>query len=148
MSDILSRHNTVLRDAIEGAGGVVFKTVGDAFCAAFATPDRALNAAIAAQRQLIPVVPVRMALHSGTAVERDGDYFGPTLNRVARLMDLAHGRQILLSGVTAAIVRDGLSGTQLRDLGMHRLRDLSEPERVFQATTDDLPADFPPLPSA
>ncbi|MBV8688903.1 MAG: tetratricopeptide repeat protein, partial [Candidatus Eremiobacteraeota bacterium] len=119
----------------------------DAFCAAFATPQDAVNAAIDAQRQLTAIMPVRMALHSGTAVEREGDYFGPTLNRVARLMSLAHGGQILLSGVTAAMLRDGLAQIDLRDLGTHRLRDLSEPERIFQAIGAGLPAEFPPLQS-
>ena len=147
MSDVLSRHNTLLAQTIERYGGVVFKTVGDEFCAAFATPDPALQAAIDAQRELTALVRVRMALHSGTALARDGDYFGPTLNRVARLMSIGHGGQILVSGVTAALLRDGVGQAQLRDLGLHRLRDLSEPERVFQAIADDLPVEFPPLES-
>ncbi|MBV9737096.1 MAG: tetratricopeptide repeat protein [Candidatus Eremiobacteraeota bacterium] len=147
MADVLNRHNALLSHAIDSAGGVVFKTVGDEFCAVFAMPENALGAAIEAQRQLASLIPVRMALHSGTAVERDGDYFGPTLNRVARLMAIGHGGQILVSGVTAAMLRDGIAKAQLRDLGMHRLRDLSEPERVFQAIVDDLRIDFPPLQS-
>ncbi|MBV8727318.1 MAG: adenylate/guanylate cyclase domain-containing protein, partial [Candidatus Eremiobacteraeota bacterium] len=147
MAELLNRHNALLNGAIERAGGTVFKTVGDAFCAAFPTPEEALRAAIEAQHKLAPLIPVRMALHSGTAVERDGDYFGPTLNRVARLMGIGHGRQILVSGVTAAMLRDGISRAQLRDPGTHRLRDLSEPERVFQAIVEGLPADFPPLQS-
>jgi predicted ATPase len=89
---------------------------------------------------------VRMALHTGVADERDGDYFGPALNRVARLRDAGHGGQILLSAVTVGLVRDQIpDGVQLRDLGEHRLRDLIEPQHVFQAAVWGLPADFPPL---
>jgi class 3 adenylate cyclase len=98
MQAALARHDEILRGAIEEEGGYVFKTVGDAFCAAFLTAPAALEAALEIQRRLLSSeweqsepLRVRMALHMGAAEERDGDYFGPPLNRVARLMSAAHG---------------------------------------------------------
>jgi predicted ATPase len=89
---------------------------------------------------------VRMGMHTGAAEERDGDYFGPALNRCARLMSVAHGGQVAVSEVTAGLVRDSLPhGVGLRDLGEHRLRDLSRRDRVFQLVHPDLPDAFPPL---
>ena len=89
-----------------------------------------------------------MALHTGAAEERDGDYYGPPLNRAARLLATGHGGQVLLSEATAGLVRDALpDGVRLLDLGRHRLKDLAEPERVFQVVAPDLPSDFPPLAS-
>lgn len=149
----LARHDGILRDAVSAHGGWVFKTIGDAFCAAFPTAHDALAAAVAAQRALgagewgqtgPPLV--RMALHTGAAEERDGDYFGPALNRVARLLAAAHGGQTLLSLATQELVRDSLPpDVSLRDLGERRLKDLARPERIFQAAADGLRADFPPL---
>jgi hypothetical protein len=87
-----------------------------------------------------------MALHVGIVQQRDGDYFGPLLNRVARLCTAGHGGQILVSNGMQELVRDSLPrGTELRELGEHRLEDLIRPERIFQAVAPDLPADFPPL---
>ena len=154
MRAALARHDEILRSAIEAHGGHVFKTVGDAFCAAFPTVPEALKAALSAQRTLMvnedwgeagaPLV--RMALHTGSAEERDGDYFGPPLNRVARLLSAGHGGQILLSLSAQELVRDQLpAGAQLRDLGERRLKDLARPERVFELLAPDLPAGFPPL---
>ena len=87
----MAQHDLIVRTAIEQHDGVVFTTAGDAFCAAFSQPGRAVESAIAVQQQLasadwgeLPQLLVRMALHTGTADERDGDYFGPTLNRCAR----------------------------------------------------------------
>ena len=153
MQCALRRHDAILREAIERHGGHVFKTIGDAFYAAFARATDAVAAAVTAQRVLATEPwgeaspgPVRMALHTGAADEREGDYFGPPLNRVARLHEAGHGGQVLLSGVTADLVRDRLpDGVQLRDLGEHRLRDLARPEHVFQLAIWGLPADFPPL---
>ncbi len=153
MSEALVRHDRLLRQAIEDQGGHVFKTVGDAFCAAFPTAPAAFAAALQAQQILnaeswgdAGPIRVRMALHTGTAEERDNDYFGPTLNRVARLLSIGHGGQILLSQAAAQLVRDTLpDGVSLRDLGTHKLRDLQHPEQVFQALHPDLPADFRPL---
>ncbi|HEV2130281.1 MAG TPA: adenylate/guanylate cyclase domain-containing protein, partial [Longimicrobiaceae bacterium] len=155
MRRALARHDTLLREIIERHGGHVFKTVGDAFYAAFPTPSAATTAALQAQRALAADTEVgtdgqrlrvRMALHTGAAEERDGDYFGPPLNRVARLLAAGHGGQVLLSGVTQDLVRDALlPGVELLDLGEHRLKDLTRPEHIFQLTAPDLPADFPPL---
>jgi hypothetical protein len=149
----LASHDELLRDAIEDRGGYVFKTVGDAFCCAFPTVPDALKVALETQHMLLSSeweesVPlrVRMALHTGAAEERDGDYFGPPVNRVARLLSAAHGGQVLLSLPTQELVRDQLpAGTTLRDLGEHRLKDLFRPERVFQLLAPDLPVEFPPL---
>jgi predicted ATPase/class 3 adenylate cyclase len=150
----LARHDEILQEAIEGHGGFVFKTVGDAFCAAFATALDALESALAAQRALlsepwgeeIDALRARMALHTGTADERNGDYFGPAVNRVARLLSAGHGGQVLLSLATQELVRNQLpTGTWLRDLGERRLKDLSRPERIFQLAAPDLPPEFPPL---
>ena len=140
MQAALARHDEILRRAIEEHGGYVFKTVGDAFCCAFPTAPDALEAALETQRRLLSSeweqsepLRVRMALHTGAAEERDGDYFGPPVNRVARLLSAAHGGQVLLSLPTQELVRDQLpAGTSLRDLGEHRLKDLFRPERVFQ----------------
>jgi predicted ATPase len=87
-----------------------------------------------------------MALHTGVAEESEGDYFGPPLNRVARLLSAAHGGQVVLSLPTQELVRDQLpTGTSLRDLGERRLKDLFGPERVFQLLAPELPSEFPPL---
>src|SRR5215211_4624856 len=153
MSEALALHDRILRDAVEERGGYVFKTVGDAFCCAFPTTPDALEAALEAQRTLLSSewqetgpLRVRMALHMGVAEERDGDYFGPPVNRVARLLSAAHGGQVLLSLPTHEMVRDQLpAGVSLRDLGEHHLKDLFRPERVFQLVSPDLPSEFPPL---
>jgi predicted ATPase/class 3 adenylate cyclase/Tfp pilus assembly protein PilF len=153
MQAALARHDELLRWAIEERGGYVFKTVGDAFCAAFPTAPDALEAALSAQRTLFAdewpqtgPLRVRVALHTGAAEERDGDYFGPPVNRVARLLSAAHGGQVLLSAATHEMVRDQLpAGMNLAELGEHRLKDLFRPERVFQLVSPDLPSEFPPL---
>jgi predicted ATPase/class 3 adenylate cyclase len=149
MKDALARHDAILRACIERHGGAVFKTVGDAFHAAFATASDALGAALDGQRTLAAAgwaEAVRMALHTGAADERDGDYFGPPLNRVARLRDAGHGGQTLLSSVTGALVQGQVpDGVALRDLGRHRLRDLAERDQVYEAAIWGLRADFPPL---
>ena len=87
-----------------------------------------------------------MAIHSGSAEVRDGDFFGPALNRAARLMAIGHGGQVLVSGTTAALVADDLPpGSELVDLGEHRLRDLDRPEHVYQLVATGLRREFPPL---
>ncbi|MDQ3696329.1 MAG: tetratricopeptide repeat protein [Chloroflexota bacterium] len=152
MALALARHDALLRAAIQDHGGTVFKTVGDAFCAVFATAEAAMRAAVAAQRTLaaeswveIGGLRVRIAIHTGEAERRDNDYFGPSVNRVARLLGAAYGGQVLISGRVAELVREQpLAGISLRDLGQHRLRDLIETERIFQLVASDLPLDFPP----
>ena len=108
-------------------------------CAAFSSPRSAVEAAVAAQRQL--QLPVRMGIATGEAELRDGDYFGTVLNRVARVMAAGHGGQILVAESTAGL----LSGVDLLDLGTHQLRDLPRPERLAQLCHPDLRNDFPPL---
>ena len=89
---------------------------------------------------------MRMALHAGNAHERDGDYFGPAVNRVARVLAVGHGGQVLLSEACAELIGgELLPECSLRDLGEHRLKDLTQPERIHQLLAPDLIADFPPL---
>ena len=147
------RHDAIMRTAIESHGGVVFKTVGDAFCAAFSRTSDALAAALEAQHLLnkedfadVDGLRVRMGVHTGEADERDGDYFGSTLNRVARLVSIGHGGQVLLSEATrCAIASETPANTILVDLGLRRLKDLTQPEHVWQLSIAGLPAEFPPL---
>jgi predicted ATPase/class 3 adenylate cyclase len=155
MQRALSRHDDLIRAAIEGHGGNVIKTTGDGFHAAFETGLGGVAAALSAQETLRAAkwdeldshpVRVRMGLHTGEAEARAGDYYGPALNRAARLMAVGHGGQTLLSTTTADLVRDQLpDGASLRDLGEHRLKDLVRPEHVFQLSHPALQADFPPL---
>lgn len=154
MQMALARHEAIIRNAIQDNGGYAYKLVGNAFQAAFSTAPQALEAAIDAQRALnseqwpteIEDLTVRMALHTGVTEERGHDYVGPALNRVARLLSAAHGGQMLVSHATQQLLHDNLpSGVILRDLGEHRLRDLIQPERIFQAVAEGLRADFPLL---
>jgi predicted ATPase/class 3 adenylate cyclase len=153
MARALDRHDELMRGAIEGAGGLVFKTVGDAFCACFSEAGAALEAAASAQRALArepwtdsTAIRARIGVHSGACLERNGDYFGPTVNRVARLEAIAHGGQVVASRAAADLARPDLApGLTLRSLGEHRLKDLEQPEEVFQLVIDGIPADFPPL---
>jgi class 3 adenylate cyclase len=115
MRAALARHDDVLRTAVESHGGHVVKTTGDGVHAVFALASDALAAAVAAQRALasepwgrVGALRVRMGLHSGAAEHRGGDYFGPVLNRAARVMALGHGGQVLCSHATADLVRDSL----------------------------------------
>jgi predicted ATPase/class 3 adenylate cyclase len=149
----LSLHDRILREAVAATGGTIVKTTGDGMLAVFRDPVDALEAALQAQRGLrdgawgaIGPLRVRMALHTGTAEARDGDYFGPALNRVARILAIGHGGQILCSAVVGVLARDRLpAGVELIDLGSHRLRDLDRTEQVFQVVVGDLQASFPPL---
>jgi predicted ATPase/class 3 adenylate cyclase len=155
MPAALRRHDELLRTTIEARGGYVFKTVGDAFCAAFSHATDAIAAAADAQRALaaedwsaVGGLVVRMALHSGSTDERDADYFGPAVNRVARLLATAHGGQVITSNATAQLLRDIMpEQAELRHLGEHRLKDLIEPERVWQLVAPGLIDTFPPLQS-
>ncbi len=152
MQTALARHDAILRETIESHGGRVFKTVGDAFLTVFGSVADAVGAALDGQRALgaepwgeTGPLRVRMAIHAGPAEEREGDYLGPTLNRLARLVSAGRGTQTLLSEVARDLVRAALpDGASLRDLGSHRLRDLQRPEHIYQLLHADLPADFPP----
>jgi predicted ATPase/class 3 adenylate cyclase len=153
MSIALARHDSILRDVIDRHHGHVFKTVGDAFCAVFSLAPDALRCAIAVQRVLgaepwpaPATLRVRMALHSGDCEERDGDYFGPTVNRAARLEATAHGGQVVLSGSTYELVGGEVpEGVRLRSMGQHLLKDLTRPESIYQLVIDGLRDDFPAL---
>lgn len=155
MAEALARHDRVLRTAIESHGGYVFTTAGDGFAAAFSDPAAACGAAITCQRTLnaqnwgrMGSIAVRVALHTGVADERDGDYFGPALNRCSRILGVGHGEQILLSASVGQLVGHRLAeGAELNDLGEHYLKDLGEPERLFQLVHPALRNDFPPLQS-
>ena len=126
MAEALAAHDELIRSAVTRHGGVVFKHTGDGMCAVFVSaPRRWLLPSRCNQRSALPV---RMGLHTGEAESRDGDYFGPTLNRAARVMDAGHGGQVLVSSATAGLV----SGRDLVDLGEHQLKGLETPERIFQ----------------
>ena len=153
MRTALAVHDRIVRDAIEGNGGTVFKTVGDAFCAVFATATAAIVASLDVQRDLaraafeaVDGLAARIAIHVGRAEERDGDYFGATVNRVARVLAVAHGGQIV---VTQAVVDDTRDDPSLActfaDLGDHRLRDLKQPERIAQVVANGVRREFPDL---
>jgi predicted ATPase/class 3 adenylate cyclase len=153
MQAAVARHEQILSEAFARHRGFVFKTVGDAFCVAFQSARDAAGAAIDAQRALasddfsaVDGLRVRMALHSGHAEERNGDYFGPAVNRVARLMAIGHGGQVLVSHVTHDLLQgESPAGLSLSDLGYHRLKDFAKPEHVWQLVGDGLAAAFPPL---
>jgi len=165
MQVALARHDSLLRHAIESSNGYIVKSTGDGVHAVFASAADALVACLAAQRDLqapeastsnprpattdarVPIgLKVRMGLHTGSAEFRDGDYFGASLNRAARIMSAAHGGQVLLSAATAESVRGQLpEGITLREMGEHRLKGLLNPERLLQVVASDLRADFPPL---
>lgn len=152
MAADLSDHDEIVRSALDRHGGNIFSTGGDAFCAAFPDAASALDAAVEAQRALSGFqwqtseagLAVRMAIHTGAAEERRQDYFGPTLNRVARLLSAGHGGQVLISAATwLALPRD--HGFDAQDLGDHQLKDLEDREHIFQLVAQGLPSGFPPL---
>jgi TolB-like protein/class 3 adenylate cyclase len=153
MPAALARHDELMRYAIGSRAGQVFKTVGDAFCAAFHTAPDALAAALEAQRAFhlerwpeALKLRVRMALHTGAVELRDNDYFGAPLSRVARLLAAGHGGQTLLSESTHDLCRDHLPPLAgVKALGEHGLKDLARREAVFQLCHPDLPSSFPAL---
>jgi predicted ATPase len=139
MRAALVAHDKVLRSAIEAHDGFLFSHTGDGVVAAFTSPKYAVDAAVAAQREL--ELPVRMGLATGEAELREADYFGAVLNRAARVMAAGHGGQVLLADSTAGL----LTGVNLVDLGPRRLRDVSVPIGLFQVQAPGLRTDFPPL---
>jgi predicted ATPase/DNA-binding NarL/FixJ family response regulator len=147
MAAALEIHDRIVRGAIERRGGYVFATGGDGFGAAFSTAPDAADAAVGIQQELLAepsAVPfgVRIGLHTGEATERNRDYFGPEVNRAARLMSTAHGGQIVVSDTTKVLLRNLFA---LRPLGDHRLRGLGRRMAVHQVVADGLPSEFPPL---
>ena len=153
MKDALKRHDAILRAAIEASGGRVVKSTGDGTLAVFGGAVDAVTASLAAQRDLASAswsetgpLRVRMGLHSGQADQRAADFFGPTVNRAARIMAAGHGGQVLLSAAAASLAIERLpAGASLHDLGEHRLKDLGRAEHIFQLVHPDLASSFPPL---
>ena len=138
----MEAHDDVLRSAVERHAGWLFKHTGDGVCAAFSVAGDAVAAAVDAQQRL--GLAVRMGIGTGTAEVHGDDYFGPPLNRAARVMAAGHGGQILVAASTAAL----LDGVDLWDLGEHRLRDLPGVHRLFQVRADGLRETFPALRTA
>jgi class 3 adenylate cyclase len=151
--DALAQHRRLLRDAIANHRGREVDTQGDAIFAAFPTARDAVAAAVTAQRSLaqhkwpddVPL-RVRMGIHTGEPTATGEGYVGIDLHRAARICAAAHGGQLLISHTTRELVGVDLPpGTVLRDLGEHRLKDLPEPQRLFQVVMVGMPSDLPPL---
>jgi predicted ATPase/class 3 adenylate cyclase len=155
MGGALARHDRLVSQAVADHGGRLVKTKGegDSAFSVFTSPAQAVAAALELQQALaaepwpLPApLAVRVAIHAGEVQEREADFYGPVVNRCARLRAIGHGGQVLLSAVAAELVRDDLpKGAYLRELGVHRLKDLAAPEQVFQLCHPDLPVEFPPL---
>ena len=154
MNYALARHHELLLSIFGDHGGSVFASGGDGFATAFSDPIDAMRAAAAAQLALVaqewpaPLrLRVRMGLHSGLAFERDGDYFGPTLNTASRIMSAGHGQQILMSATTVSLIRDDLlpPDMALRSHGLQQLVDIAEPIELFELFVENLdPTGLPP----
>ncbi|HTY27559.1 MAG TPA: adenylate/guanylate cyclase domain-containing protein, partial [Mycobacterium sp.] len=152
MTAALEQLNRTVDDVVAAHGGVrpVEQGEGDSFVVAFARASDAVACALQLQLAALAPIRIRIGLHTGEVQLRDaGNYAGPTINRTARLRDLAHGGQTVLSGATEQLVVDRLPAEAwLTDLGVHALRDLPRPERVVQLNHPDLRNDFPPLRTA
>jgi class 3 adenylate cyclase len=152
-SDVVAQHRRILREEFRNRTGVEMDTQGDAFFFSFGRARDAVAAAVAAQRQLASyawpdgaMLRVRMSLHTGEPVVGEEGYVGIDVVRAARICAAGHGGQVLLSSATAALVGTALpEGVRERDLGAHRLKDIDEPERIYQLEVDGLPSAFPPL---
>jgi DNA-binding transcriptional ArsR family regulator len=148
----LARHDAILTETISLAGGEVFKHTGDGLFAVFADACTAVSAAVAGQQRLtteewgdVGPLKVRMALHTGDASARGGDYFGPTLNRTARVLGAIHGGQVVITAATRLAAGQLPEAIEIIDRGEHHLRGLAEPEHLFEARCDGLGCEFPPL---
>ncbi|MGO4596761.1 tetratricopeptide repeat protein [Terrabacter sp. 2RAF25] len=149
----LDGHRDVLRSAWAAHGGTEMGTEGDSFFVVFPTAEAAVKAAVKAQRGLETYawpgderVRVRMGIHTGSPQVHDDDYVGMDVHRAARIASSAHGGQAVLSSASAELARGALPvGVGLKDLGSHRLKDIPEPERLFQLMVDGLRNDFPTL---
>jgi predicted ATPase/class 3 adenylate cyclase len=152
-AQILADHHSLIRSALAGHDGTELNTLGDGFFAAFSSPRACVGAVLEMQRDLQQHdwpegerVRVRMGVHTGEAAQTSAGLLGLDVHRAARVAGVASGGQILLSETTAALVQDSLpAGAALLDLGLHRLKDLGRPERIFQLAAAGLPAEFPPL---
>ena len=151
--DVLLAHHAIQREALAANGGHELRTEGDSFFIVFKSALEACAGAAAVQKRMQEhewpdggQVRVRIGLHTGEATLVGNEYLGLDVHRAARVAAAGHGGQVLVSETTRALVEHALpAGLALKDLGMHRLRDLARPERLFQLTVDGLPADFPPL---
>ncbi len=164
MKSALAKHDSILRQVVESNNGQTIKTTGDGIHAVFSTAMDAINASLDAQRVLqtseffakrpdkgknseVPIC-VRMGIHTGEAELREGDYYGGTLNRAARIMSIGHGGQILISETTSQIVQDHLPvDVSPLDLGQHHLKGLNRAEHIYQLNASGLQGEFPPLKS-
>ncbi len=152
MLPVMARHDAVSRAAVGRRRGTVVKMTGDGVHAAFANSEDALLAAleilqlVSERQEDEPGLQLRCGLHSGVDAQRDGDYYGRAVDRAARIMQAAHGGQMLLSQAVADQLNGRLpAGVVLRDLGSVRLRDLASPEHLYQVEHPQLRADFPAL---
>ena len=166
MKSALAKHDSILKETVESNNGYIIKTTGDGIHAAFSTAMDAINASLGAQREFQTSevfakhprnemegantskvsIRVRMGIHTGEAELRDGDYYGVTLNRAARIMSVGHGGQILLSETTLQVAQEHLpKDVSTLDLGMHHLKGLNRPEHIYQLNAPDLEQEFPAL---
>ena len=153
--EALSAQRSVLRAAISELRGHEMGTEGDSFFVVFESATDAVACCVAAQRALAghtwpggAAVRVRMGLHSGEPSRHEDGYVGMDLHRAARIAATAHGGQVVLSGVTWALAHSMVPAElSVRDLGFHRLKDIDEPEHIYQLAGPGLAEDFPPLKS-
>lgn len=150
MSQAVAAHDRVVKRSITAFRGRVFATAGDGFAAVFPTPDQAIKAAIHLQiilgeADVWPHLMVRIGIHTGPAEERDGNFFGSTVNHCDRITEAGWGGQILMSEDAFLAVRGCV---ETIDLGSHLLRDLSKPMRILQVVHPRVGGDFPPIASA
>ena len=151
MTESLAEHDRRIGSIVERHHGYVFTTAGDSFAVAFESAENAVRAALEVQLALLEpaaglTLKVRIGVHSGLATSRNGDYFGAAVNRGARLSASAHGGQLVLSQATVDLVAGRLpADAELVDLGTHRLRGLTEPERIHQVCHPALAREFPRL---
>lgn len=145
MARRLEEHDRLARETFSSHHGYVFSTAGDSFAVAFHTVANAVRAAADFQTGLTATpVRVRVGIHHGRSIERDGDYFGPVVNTAARIMSAAHGGQVLISAEAAGHV-DPAAGIETIDLGDHRLKDVDAPTHLLQVAVPGQAPDFPPL---
>jgi predicted ATPase/class 3 adenylate cyclase len=151
-AEVMAGHAAIVRRAIAEGDGVEVGTEGDSFFVAFPTPAGAVRTAVAAQRGLAAnewphdaVVRVRMGVHTGEGTLGTEGYLGIDVNRAARIAAAGHGGQVLISDPTRVLVERSLPpGTSIRDLGSHRLKDIVDPEHLYDLVIEGLLSDFPP----
>lgn len=149
MGAVMARHDSLLTEIVRKHDGEVFKSTGDGLAARFTDPGRALAAAVAMQRGiaeepwLVGPIRIRVGVHTGPAAPRDNDWYGPAVNRAARLCHVAHGGQTITSAATGSLAPD--SDVSLSPLGEHLLRDVAEPIAIHQVDAAGVAVAFPPL---